>query len=485
MSQGDPGEDVARADLWDAVSEERQRLADEREHLADEREQLADEREQLSDEHERWLDQRYAELVREGVVDEILDEKIAHAEAEGRVARAEARVERSILERDWARLALERKELEASRLSADSERAARHTFDKDRTDAWDYERRNFVASERDRVAGSRDQAQDQRESSADRRERDADERDHQQRRREEQLEAFSSRRLQGERGDLHSRHPERDVVRVREQADRQRRSASRTRQRANADRRRSRERSKGSSLAPDNDAPLLAAQFIGLTRELFATPDFAQIVERVLRFGLECLPSYVAAGVTISDVILPARYFATDAVATHLETLQFEVGQGPSLAAFESPDPVHAHTFERWPEFARSAAGLGITDALAYGLSLPRNDTWLALGTLTFYSETQVAFDDDMHEVGSMLAAYISVAAGLEHDRHDLSRREAALHRALGSRDVIGQAKGILMERQRIPAGEAFDILRRSSQQLNVRLHEVAARLAETGEMPT
>jgi AmiR/NasT family two-component response regulator len=65
-----------------------------------------------------------------------------------------------------------------------------------------------------------------------------------------------------------------------------------------------------------------------------------------------------------------------------------------------------------------------------------------------------------------------------------VSRREAALHRALSSRDVIGQAKGILMERQRIGAGEAFDTHRRASQRLNIRLEEIATRLAESGELP-
>jgi hypothetical protein len=152
--------------------------------------------------------------------------------------------------------------------------------------------------------------------------------------------------------------------------------------------------------------------------------------------------------------------------------------------AFDSAEPVHDVGFDRWPAFADRAAELGITDVFAYGLSVPINGTWLALGTLTFYAEAAVDLDDDMRETGSLLAAYLSVAVGLEHDRHDLARREAALHRALGTRDVIGQAKGILMERQRVPAGEAFDILRRTSQRMNLRLHEVAARLSETGELP-
>ena len=50
---------------------------------------------------------------------------------------------------------------------------------------------------------------------------------------------------------------------------------------------------------------------------------------------------------------------------------------------------------------------------------------------------------------------------------------------ALQSRDVIGQAKGILMERRGLDAGQAFDVLRSASQDLNVKLTEIAATLVE------
>jgi AmiR/NasT family two-component response regulator len=57
--------------------------------------------------------------------------------------------------------------------------------------------------------------------------------------------------------------------------------------------------------------------------------------------------------------------------------------------------------------------------------------------------------------------------------------RQTQFRVALDSRDVIGQAKGILMERRGLPADQAFDVLRRASQDLNVKLRDVAATLAE------
>ena len=64
------------------------------------------------------------------------------------------------------------------------------------------------------------------------------------------------------------------------------------------------------------------------------------------------------------------------------------------------------------------------------------------------------------------------------------SKGEENLTKALRTRELIGQAQGILMERERITADQAFDILRRASQHLNVRLREIAQNLIETGESP-
>ena len=60
----------------------------------------------------------------------------------------------------------------------------------------------------------------------------------------------------------------------------------------------------------------------------------------------------------------------------------------------------------------------------------------------------------------------------------------AGLQQAVASRDVIGQAKGILMERERLTADQAFDVLRRASQHVNLKLRDVAERVTETGERP-
>ena len=76
------------------------------------------------------------------------------------------------------------------------------------------------------------------------------------------------------------------------------------------------------------------------------------------------------------------------------------------------------------------------------------------------------------------------LALSIAHSHQDEERRAADLHAALSSRETIGEAMGILMERERITAQQAFNVLRRASQHLNVKLREVAENLIETGEHP-
>jgi hypothetical protein len=106
-------------------------------------------------------------------------------------------------------------------------------------------------------------------------------------------------------------------------------------------------------------------------------------------------------------------------------------------------------------------------------------------GSLNTYGTEPDAFSEEAREIGLILAAHASVAAGAVRDRGALQDLAQNLNKALLSRDVIGQAKGILMERLKITPEDAFDALRRSSNRLNEKLQAVALNLAETGEFDT
>jgi len=100
-------------------------------------------------------------------------------------------------------------------------------------------------------------------------------------------------------------------------------------------------------------------------------------------------------------------------------------------------------------------------------------------GALTFYADAVDAFGHNERLLAEAYAAVatLAVSAALAHLKAGV--HEEQLREAIESRDVIGQAKGILMAREKCTADEAFEILRRASQRENVKLRDIAARVAQ------
>ena len=108
-----------------------------------------------------------------------------------------------------------------------------------------------------------------------------------------------------------------------------------------------------------------------------------------------------------------------------------------------------------------------------------RSSLWVDnddLGALNLYSRSADSFTDESEHVGRLFASHAAVAfAGADKVHH--------LNVALARRDLIGQAKGILMERFKITADQAFSILVRVSQDSNRKLFDLAEELAQTGHL--
>ncbi|NUT37122.1 MAG: GAF and ANTAR domain-containing protein [Hamadaea sp.] len=233
---------------------------------------------------------------------------------------------------------------------------------------------------------------------------------------------------------------------------------------------------------------MLLTSFAQLAQQLFGADDLTQALPAVLKHTVGVVTGCDWAAITLIARDGQPTTVASGPIAAELDELQFATGIGPSIIALGSDGPVivpDLHHASRWPVLAATATQLGAASALCHGLFTHHPGQWTKLGTLTLYGESTQAFSDDDQEFAAILAAFIAVIATLVQRRDDVDRREAALHRALSTRDVIGQAKGILMERQHLSAGDAFDLLRRASQRLNRRLADIAGHLAETGELPT
>jgi GAF domain-containing protein len=167
---------------------------------------------------------------------------------------------------------------------------------------------------------------------------------------------------------------------------------------------------------------------------------------------------------------------ATSDLPKAVDSLQERLRQGPCMDAVWNQKIVRVDDVgadERWPEFGRQAAELGVGSMMSFQLFVVGDQ----LGALNLYSRTPNAFDEETQEIGLMFAAHAAVAlAGAEHEEN--------LQAGMINRDVIGQAKGILMERHKLTADQAFAVLARVSQEMNRKLLDVARELTDTGAVP-
>lgn len=229
----------------------------------------------------------------------------------------------------------------------------------------------------------------------------------------------------------------------------------------------------GSSQGDDE----LARQLSEFARRAQTEDDRGLMLDEIVRGAVQLIPGVDEASisVTIGRRDVSSQHPSGDLPAK-VDAVQTETGQGPCIDAAYEDETVRVPDMaseERWPRFAARAAALGAASMLSIQLWVEHDN----LGALNLYSYTADSFTDESEHVGLLFASHAAVAfAGADKVHH--------LNIALARRDLIGQAKGILMERHHRSAGDAFDVLRRESQRLNRRLFDVADYLAETGELP-
>ena len=216
-----------------------------------------------------------------------------------------------------------------------------------------------------------------------------------------------------------------------------------------------------------------------------------EILARALHVkNAELEPTLEAIASTAVTMLSPARYAALTILSRGeliprastgeppllLDRLQQKLGDGPCIHAAKHQLVIRIEdTGEdgRWPEFCAEAARLEVRSMLCVPLWIDER----GLGALSLYADRVAAFSDPHERVAVLLATFAALALA-EAQRAD------QMHDALGNRDIIGQAKGILMERHRVSADAAFSVLSRVSQAENLKLAEIARRLVETGELP-
>lgn len=227
---------------------------------------------------------------------------------------------------------------------------------------------------------------------------------------------------------------------------------------------------------------VLVIQLESLTRNLLDATTVGTALRRIVD-----TTRVVVAGADLVSVTLRApdgklyTPVETGPAGSALDHVQYATKEGPCYDAADPAGPAYAAsedlaTEARWPRFAAAATDHGYRAVLSTELFPATGEDQLS-GALNIYSAHPNGFTDADRHASLLLATHASLSLAHIHATELADLNQANLRRAVGTRDVIGQAKGILMNRQGITADEAFDLLRRTSQHLNVKLVDLARTL--------
>jgi GAF domain-containing protein len=200
-------------------------------------------------------------------------------------------------------------------------------------------------------------------------------------------------------------------------------------------------------------------------------------LDRAVQMATDMIASCDLAGISIvhpEGIDTPA---ATSEALRMIDEFQYELNEGPCLDALRQTDVLVVNNLAddpRWPRWGpHIARELGVHSSMSIRLFTDREN----LGALNLYARNVAAFDHEDLLDGLVIGAHAAVAlAGtLEEDQ---------LRRAMETRRMIGEATGIIRERFGLNTDQAFGLLRRMSQTHNIKLHQVAQTLVDTGRLP-
>lgn len=230
----------------------------------------------------------------------------------------------------------------------------------------------------------------------------------------------------------------------------------------------------GSAAPPELNE--LAQMLSELARTLEAEDDTESMLNDLVAAAVAQIPGVDEGSISI---VLARKDVSSQSPSSDLprrvDALQTETGQGPCLDAVYSEKTVRVPDMAsetRWPHFARRAAQAGAGSMLSFQLWVEGDN----LGALNLYGHEPHSFTEESEHVGLLFVSHAAVAMAS-------AQKQDQMAEGLATRDLIGQAKGILMERYGIDAQKAFSLLTRASQHRNIKLRDLATELTRTGSI--
>jgi len=208
------------------------------------------------------------------------------------------------------------------------------------------------------------------------------------------------------------------------------------------------------------------------------------LLQAVADTAKSVLPGNPEASIFIRTARGPVTVVTTGQLATDLDEVQYSEHEGPCLHAAETgelTEILDTTEDDRWADYARRAAEKGNRSSLSVPLIIDDDGT---TGALNIYAREARAFDEESRAAATSFAPFAAVAIGNMHDYQSAREMAGDLQAALDSRAVIDQAKGILMERHKVTADQAFQLLAHASMTTNTKVRDVADHLVHTGDLP-
>jgi GAF domain-containing protein len=201
-------------------------------------------------------------------------------------------------------------------------------------------------------------------------------------------------------------------------------------------------------------------------------------LQRVAELAGNAVPASKFIGITMMVDNKPATAVFTHPDSPEIDQAQYRSGQGPCLDAFASGEIRLIRSTKQmnpWPEFAEACRDHGILSTL----SLPLAIAGRPLGAMNLYADNENAFNGPEIETATLFASQASIVLANSQAYWDARSLGEQLSESMASREVIEQAKGIIMGAMRCSADQAFSYLVQQSQHTNTKLRVVAQGIVD------
>jgi GAF domain-containing protein len=230
--------------------------------------------------------------------------------------------------------------------------------------------------------------------------------------------------------------------------------------------------------------PHVVPALSGLGSILFRDHEAESLLQAVARLALDAGPP-TAAGAWLQVQDVHCRLPATDLVAEVALGAELDLGEGPCLSAWQEGrtvclDSVQSSSRGSWPRWTAAVGPKGLGSTLAVPLVAGQE----TIGAVGLHAPRPLAFDERDAAGLQMFGALAGILIANFQAFLGARRLGEQLTEALGTRDLIGTAKGILMEREAIDENAAFALLRAASQRSNRKLREIAHALVRLERWP-